>query len=98
MSLRLTDKAEEDLINILLYGIQTFGLRQAQAYRDKIGQSLDLIGDNPDIAPLRQELSPPARVHPVGVHIIIYETDDRGEAIILRVRSSRENWQYDEDY
>ena len=92
MTCRLTREAEGDLFEIFLHGLEVFGLATAEAYRDKIRHSLAIIGDNPEIASLKAGLSPPVRVHPVGVHVIVYHLGDDGVPVILRVRSARENW------
>lgn len=92
MTLRLSDKAEEDLIKIFLDGIECFGLAKAELYRDKIKNSLAIINENPETARIRTEITPPVRVHPVGMHIIIYRVDDIGDVVVLRVRSAREDW------
>ena len=98
MSYVLTAKAEDDLIGIFIYGITEFGIEQAEKYRDEVENSLNIIAENPAIAPLRMELDPPSRVHPVGVHVIIYRQNDAGEIIILRVRGARENWISNPEY
>lgn len=94
MTLRLTRAAEADLIDIYLYGVQTFGTAQAEAYQDKLDHTLFLITDHPEIARLRHEITPPVRVHPVGEHMVVYLTDEAG-ALILRIRHQRENWHVD---
>lgn len=92
MSYQLTQKAEEDILDILLHGIEYFGLAKAQSYRDRLEQSLQNIGNNPNLARLRTEIMPPVRVHSIGVHVIVYHVNDIGDVIILRIRHSRENW------
>lgn len=91
MKFSLSRAAQADLIDIYLYSVQEFGVRQAEAYQDKIDQTIELIADTPEIARLRREITPPVRVHPVGVHMVVYHID--GELVrILRVRHGRENW------
>lgn len=92
MSYQLTLKAKEDILDILLHGIECFGLAKAQSYRDRLEQSLQNIGNNPNLARLRTEIIPPARMHNIGVHVIAYHVNDIGSVIIPRIRHSRENW------
>lgn len=92
MNYRLSAKAEADLVQIYIDGVTDFGVAQAEAYQDKIDQTIALIADNPEIARLREEISPPVRIHPVHAHVIIYLVDDHRMVRILRVRHGRENW------
>jgi toxin ParE1/3/4 len=91
MTFRLSAKAEADLIDIYVTGMQEFGVAQAERYQDKIEHTLTLIGTTPELARLRREITPPVRIHPVGSHIIVYTTDS-GDTRILRIRHQRENW------
>ncbi|MEP5732214.1 MAG: type II toxin-antitoxin system RelE/ParE family toxin [Sulfitobacter sp.] len=92
MTFRLSARAQTDLIDIYLYGVERFGLRQAEGYQDKIEQVIALIAANPELARLREEITPPVRIHPVEAHIIVYLVDDNRDVRILRVRHGRENW------
>ena len=44
---RLTREAEADLLKMLLYGFEAFGLAQAEDYRDGIVQCFELLAENP---------------------------------------------------
>jgi toxin ParE1/3/4 len=44
------------------------------------------------VARERSEMNPPARVHPVKSHIVVYLIDDKGP-LILRIRHGAEDWQ-----
>jgi toxin ParE1/3/4 len=50
------------------------------------------LADNPEMAPERPELSPPARVHPCGSHVIIYIVGLNDDVLVVRVRHGREDW------
>ena len=92
MTYRLSTAAENDLVGIFLYGIETFGLEVAQCYRDQLAHAFDIIGDNPHIARERTEIRPPVRVYPCGSHMIVYVTDGAG-SLILRIRHQKEDWE-----
>lgn len=92
MSYKLTHKAADDILHIYRQGIETFGPDQAARYHKRLSKTLEVLGRNPEIARQREELSPPARVHPCGAHIIIYIAEQGGGIIVLRVRHSREDW------
>ncbi|MDX6750455.1 type II toxin-antitoxin system RelE/ParE family toxin [Geminicoccaceae bacterium 1502E] len=92
MTWRLTRRAEADIIEIYIRGVQAFGLAEADAYHRKLEQAFQLLAQFPQIAPERAEIDPPVRIHPCGSHIIIYRAAADGEVLIIRVRHSREDW------
>ena len=93
MSFRLSQQAEADLIEIYVQGVERFGVAQAELYLDRLEHSFGVLGQNPHIARLRREISPPVRIHRVEAHIIVYLVDDDEQSVrILRVRHGRENW------
>ena len=51
-----------------------------------------VIARHPEMARVRSELDPPARVHPHNEHIIIYDVEHDGDVLILRIRNRREDW------
>jgi toxin ParE1/3/4 len=89
---RLTRAAADDLTAIFLEGIGQFGLQQADAYHEGLSAIFAFLADYPHAARLREEISPPVRVHPYKAHLVIYDVGNEGEVIILRVRHGREDW------
>lgn len=89
---QLTQKAEEDLIDIWLEGVGTFGAVQADRYQDGFEAAFELLVRFPEMARLRQELTPPVRVHPIGSHLIVYQVRPNGDVLVVRVRHGREDW------
>ena len=89
---RLTRAAVNDLTAIFLEGIGQFGLPQADAYHEGLSAIFAFLADYPRAARLREEISPPVRVHPYKAHLVIYDVGDEDEVIILRVRHGREDW------
>lgn len=92
MPYRLSRKAVDDLVHIYLEGVRLFGPKRADAYHDGLAAVFELIGRQPWLARERMEISPPVRIHPFRSHLIVYEVDASGAAVILRVRHARENW------
>jgi toxin ParE1/3/4 len=92
MIYRLTRKAAADLRHIFIEGMTMFGLAQAERTHARLRHTFQLLAENPEMARERPELSPPARVHPCGSHIIIYVVDEDGNVLIVRVRHGREDW------
>nr|WP_281285495.1 type II toxin-antitoxin system RelE/ParE family toxin [Rhizobium glycinendophyticum] len=52
-----------------------------------------LIAENPRMARERLEITPPARVHPTGSHMVIYSIKPSGDVLIIAVPNAREDWQ-----
>jgi toxin ParE1/3/4 len=95
MTYKLSLKAEEDILNILVQGAQMFGRNQAELYHLDMEGVFNFLAVNPYCARERSEINPPVRIHPYGSHIIIYIIADSNQVLILRVRHSSENWQSD---
>lgn len=86
----LSEPAEEDMIQIYMDGVTTFGHEQARRYHQKLFQAFCFLAENPQAASVRHELSPAIRIHPVGSHIVIYTQRDE-DIRILRIRHGRED-------
>jgi toxin ParE1/3/4 len=89
---RLTKRAAEDLRHIYREGKRLFGKEQADLYHQHLHNVFDMLGENPKLARIRTEISPPVRIHPSGPHLIIYVERNGGGILIIRVRHYRENW------
>lgn len=69
------------------------GPAQAERYKARLGQIFQVLSDNPEIARLRLEITPPVRVYPAQKHMIVYAIAEDGKTVfVLRVRHHRENW------
>ena len=91
MPYRISSHAKDDVIAIYVEGTREFGLEQADIYYSMLDDVFSLIGDYPEMARLREEITPPVRIHPFKSHMIVYEVE--GDWVtILRVRHARENW------
>lgn len=91
MKLRLTPKAEEDLIEIYGYGARVFGVSQAERYYVDLEATLSLLAERPFIARERFEFAPPVRVHFHNSHVIVYLV--KGDLVlVVRILGSRQDW------
>jgi len=88
---RLTNDADADLLEVFLYGFETFGLIQAREYQDSLTRCFALIADNPKMGRKADEFAAGARRHEHGRHIIFYDEQPYGVLItaIVHVRSIR---------
>lgn len=89
---KLSNAANADLDAILTYGILNHGERRADTYYEGLVQQFESLVRNPHLYPERTEISPPVRVCPFGVHVIIYTLEDTGTVLIIRVRHGHEDW------
>ena len=92
MPYRTTRQADQDIIDIYLWGCREFGQPQAERYHAGLAATLDLIADNPRMARERAEFNPPVRLHPYQSHMIVYLLDDSG-VLIVRVLHGRQDWE-----
>jgi len=93
VAIEFSRAAENDLLEIFLYGIEEHGLAQAERYKGQIDNNFQTLSENPKIARLRQEITPPVRVYPAQKHMIVYTIMEDGQTVfVLRVRHHRENW------
>ena len=77
---RLGDAAERDLVNILEWTAENFGVRQSLLYRDTIVRAIKELTNGPDVpgAKVRDEIMPGVRTLHVarhgrrGRHLLLY--------------------------
>lgn len=91
MAYRLSLKAEDDITQIYVTGVEMFGVDQAERYYEGLEQTLNFLSDFPFTAAVRTELKGLSRVHPYRSHIIIYRLDGP-DILIQRVRHASEDW------
>jgi toxin ParE1/3/4 len=92
MAYRTTRQADQDIIDIYLWGCREFGQPQAERYHERLAATLDLIAANPRIARERTEFNPPVRLHPYQSHMIVYLLDDIG-VLVVRILHGRQDWE-----
>ena len=79
---RLTQKAEHDLLNIALYGIEQFGAEQSRRYYNKLQERFDKLAEQPERYPLVEHIRKGYRRSVCGVHSIYYRIDQGGVEIV----------------
>ena len=89
-SYRLTGQADQDLIDIYLYTLETFGQQQAERYATSMRSCFSLLADMPHMGRQADGIRPGVRRHKHGGHVIFYR-EDAGEdsLLILAVIHSR---------
>ena len=91
MSYRLSQKAEEDIRNLYVFGVRTFGVDHAERYFSGLFETFEFLANFPLAARLRPELRGETRAHPYQSHLIFYRQDG-ADIFIQRVRHSSEDW------
>ena len=91
MPYRLSERADQDVEDIAVFTIRTFGVQQAQKYHEGLKRSFEFLSENPLAARQRKTFSPPVRIHPSGAHVIVYVIDAEG-VLIIRVLGASQDW------
>jgi toxin ParE1/3/4 len=86
----LRPAAHNDITEIWQHGAACWGPDQADRYADSLFAVFDLLADFPEIARVRSEFTPPARVHPTGAHLVIYWLDGN-DVEIIRILHAAQN-------
>lgn len=92
MTYRTTRRADQDIIDIYVYGAAEFGIEQAERYHEGLVETFEALSANPLMARERPEIDPPVRLHPYRSHLIVYVVRDEG-VLIVRVLHGRQEWQ-----
>ena len=92
MAYQLSVEAEEDVIGIYIVGAEQFGEAQAERYHDNLQKIFYFLSEYPQVARVREELTPSVRVHPFGSHIIMYSVNEAGDVFIIRIHHAHEDW------
>ncbi len=86
--IHLRPLAKQDLNNIWLYSFQNWGEAQADQYFDQLSKAIELLGSAPMMSHIRQEFTPPVRIHHHASHLIIYVTTEDSVEIIRVLHES----------
>jgi toxin ParE1/3/4 len=84
-------KAELDLSDIWLSGVEIWGVERADRYMKGLFAAFDVLADFPEMARERAEFSPPVRMHSNGSHLILYVVQN-DVVEIIRVLHPRQDF------
>jgi toxin ParE1/3/4 len=84
-------KAELDLSDIWLSGVEIWGVERADRYMKGLFAAFDVLADFPEMARERGEFSPPVRMHSNGSHLILYVVQN-DVVEIIRVLHPRQDF------
>jgi toxin ParE1/3/4 len=92
MRYRLTERADDDVIEIFVSGVREFGERQAARYHAALVEAFEFVAAHPLAARERKEYVPPVRMHFIGAHVVAYVVDE-DHVLIVRVLHGRQDWE-----
>ena len=84
----LTEEATGDIKNILERSITDFGLQQTELYYNSLKNCLELLGINPEMGGVADDIMPGYRRFPHQSHVIFYQTVENG-ILIVRILHKR---------
>lgn len=85
---RLSVRAAANLRDIYLFGIETFGRRQAEKYRLGLEACFEMISRHPKIGRTSPTVRPGVRRHEHGSHVILYR-ENADHVLIIAVLHGR---------
>lgn len=91
MTYKLSQRADDDIYNIYITGVERFGSTQADEYHWDLQRTFELIALQPSIARIRSEFDPPIRVHVHRAHAIAYQIES-DHILIVRVLHGAQDW------
>ena len=86
----LLPAAASDLSDIWDYTVKRWLLKQARVYASGMTKLLNLLCDQPDIAPMFDKLNVPVRIYRYQSHLVIFTADD-AVLEVIRVVHGRSN-------
>ena len=92
MRLEVSEPARRDLNGIYIYGAETYGLSQAEAYVAGLRRHFDSLADNPFIDRVRDEVRPPIRLFPYQAHHVFYDIVGDDRVVIRRLLHRTVDW------
>ncbi len=91
---KLSQQADDDLLQIFIEGMGKWGYKQAEKYADDLHDCFNMLADYPDMGTTREDLNEVPQSFMKGSHIIIYRIVDKDLieiATILPQRMDIEN-------
>lgn len=93
-TLRLTEPAQLDFEDILLFTLKHWGEDQVAEYRRRIDKALSALADNPNLGRKKHDLM----VYQVERHQIFYYTDEDAVCVIRILHERMDAARYLDDY
>jgi toxin ParE1/3/4 len=78
----VSPRAEQDIEDIVLRSLLTWGPEQARAYEEALERAIEDLGIYPHLGRERPELPATYRSYPVKEHVIYYRSDGRKVTVV----------------
>ncbi|KQU95846.1 type II toxin-antitoxin system RelE/ParE family toxin [Devosia sp. Root105] len=88
---RISPAAQQDIDEIYLYGVLTYGPTQADSYTNSLRGAVLLIAEHPFMGRERDEVRPPIRLWHHEAHHLFYDLID-GTVVVQRVLHHSADW------
>ncbi len=89
-TLSLTQEAEDDFINILVYTAQQWGEAKLQEYDASLSHALEVVKDNPFLGYRHNLLPEDHRCFNIRKHVLVYQITS-SHIYVLRILHQRMN-------
>lgn len=83
-----TSGADDDLLDIYLFGVERFGRRQAGKYLQDLDDCFSLIAESPRLGRRADRIARDLRRHEHGSHVVLYFIVDDGIEVAAVVHKS----------
>ena len=84
---KLSNHADKDFESIYIYGVQTFGLDQAEAYAADLETRFEQLANHPLLYPAIDHVQPGYRLSVYSSHAIYYRINNDGVLTVRILRS-----------
>ncbi|KQP10689.1 plasmid stabilization protein [Methylobacterium sp. Leaf99] len=84
---RLTRRAESDLLDVFLFGLERFGETQSERYRVELERCFRLLAETLGLGRSARIIAPDVRRHEHERHIILCEEDADGILVLALVHA-----------
>lgn len=81
-SYRLTERAEAEVLDILIYGMEQFGALQARRYKDDMAHCFQLLAETPFMGRPAHNVGEGVHRHEFKSHVILYEPAEDGIVVL----------------
>ncbi len=81
-SYRLTKRAEAEVLDIFIYGMEQFGPSQARRYKDEMAHCFQLLADTPHMGRPASTVGEGVHRHEFRSHIVLCEPVENGIVVL----------------
>ena len=91
LALKISAPAKEDLSDIAQYTFSAYGAQQVDIYLQTLYDAMELLTENPYVAPHRDDVPEGYKVFYASRHVLVFTVDDDAVIIARILHQSRGN-------